>query len=181
MKSSYVDYARLGRALALARADAAWVGWGFVAEHAAFADLCREIGIVFIGPDGDVMRLLGDKIVEQLVEQELVRSPADLYRLDLPTLEALERMGEKSARNLLDSIERSRRADLARFVYALGVPGVGEEVAKILARHFGSLDALLDADWAKLSSEKETIRKENARRKKKGEPAEPVPLTGIVK
>jgi acetyl/propionyl-CoA carboxylase alpha subunit/acetyl-CoA carboxylase carboxyltransferase component len=61
-KSSYVDYGRLERALALARADAVWVGWGFVAEHAAFADLCRELGIVFIGPDGDVMRRLGDKI-----------------------------------------------------------------------------------------------------------------------
>ena len=61
-KSSYVDYERLGRALAAARAEAVWVGWGFVAEHAAFADLCREMDIVFIGPDGDVMRQLGDKI-----------------------------------------------------------------------------------------------------------------------
>lgn len=62
LKSSYVDYARLERALGAARAEAVWVGWGFVAEHAAFADLCREMGIVFIGPDGDVMRRLGDKI-----------------------------------------------------------------------------------------------------------------------
>ena len=54
--------AGLERALAAARAEAVWVGWGFVAEHAAFADLCREMGIVFIGPDGDVMRRLGDKI-----------------------------------------------------------------------------------------------------------------------
>jgi len=61
-KSSYVDYGRLERALAATRADAVWVGWGFVAEHAAFADLCRELGIVFIGPDGDVMRRVGDKI-----------------------------------------------------------------------------------------------------------------------
>jgi acetyl/propionyl-CoA carboxylase alpha subunit/acetyl-CoA carboxylase carboxyltransferase component len=65
LKSSYVDYGRLERALAVARADAVWVGWGFVAEHAAFADLCREIGIVFIGPDGDVMRLVGDKIASK--------------------------------------------------------------------------------------------------------------------
>ncbi len=72
-KSSYVDYATLGRALAAARADAVWVGWGFVAEHAEFADLCRYLDIVFIGPDGDVMRLLGDKITsKQLAESSEV-------------------------------------------------------------------------------------------------------------
>ena len=70
-KSSYVDYGRVARALAAARADAVWVGWGFVAEHAAFADLCRELRIVFIGPDGDVMRRVGDKIAsKRLAEQE---------------------------------------------------------------------------------------------------------------
>src|SRR5450631_1576156 len=69
-KSSYVDYSRLERALAAARADAVWVGWGFVAEHAAFADLCCEMGIIFIGPDGDVMRRVGDKIAsKRLAEQ----------------------------------------------------------------------------------------------------------------
>ena len=68
-KSSYVDYERLGRALAAARAEAVWVGWGFVAEHAAFADLCREMDIVFIGPDGDVMRQLGDKISSKLLAE----------------------------------------------------------------------------------------------------------------
>ena len=65
LKSSYVDYGRLERALATARADAVWVGWGFVAEHAAFADLCHELGVVFIGPDGDVMRRVGDKIASK--------------------------------------------------------------------------------------------------------------------
>jgi acetyl/propionyl-CoA carboxylase alpha subunit/acetyl-CoA carboxylase carboxyltransferase component len=69
-KSSYVDYAKLGRALAIARADAVWVGWGFVAEHAEFADLCNEIGIVFIGPSGKVMRMLGDKITSKLLAEE---------------------------------------------------------------------------------------------------------------
>ena len=64
-KSSYVDYGRLERALAAAHADAVWVGWGFVAEHASFADLCREMNIVFIGPDGDVMRRIGDKIASK--------------------------------------------------------------------------------------------------------------------
>ncbi len=69
-KSCYVDYARVERALGAARADAVWVGWGFVAEHPAFADLCRGMGIVFIGPDGDVMRRVGDKIAsKRLAEQ----------------------------------------------------------------------------------------------------------------
>jgi acetyl/propionyl-CoA carboxylase alpha subunit/acetyl-CoA carboxylase carboxyltransferase component len=64
-KSSYVDYDRLERALVATHAEAAWVGWGFVAEHAAFADLCRDLGLVFIGPDGDVMRRIGDKIASK--------------------------------------------------------------------------------------------------------------------
>lgn len=73
LKSSYVDYPRLERALAAARADAVWVGWGFVAEHAEFADLCHEMGIVFIGPDGDVMRRVGDKIAsKRLAEQQQI-------------------------------------------------------------------------------------------------------------
>jgi acetyl/propionyl-CoA carboxylase alpha subunit/acetyl-CoA carboxylase carboxyltransferase component len=69
-RSSYVDYAVLERSLMAARADAVWVGWGFVAEHADFADLCRDLGIVFIGPDGDVMRKLGDKITSKLLAEQ---------------------------------------------------------------------------------------------------------------
>jgi len=70
LKSCYVDYGHLERALAAARAEAVWVGWGFVAEHAQFADLCRNMGIVFIGPEGEVMRRLGDKISsKRLAEQ----------------------------------------------------------------------------------------------------------------
>jgi len=71
LKSSYVDYKVLERALGTSRADAVWVGWGFVAEHADFADLCRELGIVFIGPDGDVMRRLGDKISSKHLAEEV--------------------------------------------------------------------------------------------------------------
>ena len=72
-KSSYLDYNRLEKVLAEAHADAVWVGWGFVAEHAAFADLCQEMGIVFIGPSGDVMRRLGDKIAaKRLAEQSQI-------------------------------------------------------------------------------------------------------------
>ncbi|HEY2337185.1 MAG TPA: NAD-dependent DNA ligase LigA [Burkholderiales bacterium] len=122
---------------------------------------------------------LGEKLVDQLVELELVKNPADLYQLEVATLAGLERMAEKSAQNLHESIERSRHAELARFIFALGIPGVGEEVAKILARHFGALGALLAADWPTLATEKETIRKENVRRKKKGEPLQAVPLEGI--
>ena len=71
LKSSYVDYHLLEHALAIARADAVWAGWGFVAEHAAFAELCRELGIVFIGPDGDVMRRVGDKIAAKRLAEEV--------------------------------------------------------------------------------------------------------------
>ena len=89
---------------------------------------------------------LGEKLVDQLVDRGLVATPADLYRLDLPTLAGLDRMAEKSARNLLAAIDKSRETTLARFIYALGIPNVGEATARDLAQHFGSLDALLAAD-----------------------------------
>ncbi len=89
---------------------------------------------------------LGDKLVEQLVEENIVRTPADLYRLGMLAVVNLDRMGEKSAVNLLAAIEKSKQTTLARFVFALGIRNVGETTAKDLARHFGSLDALLDAD-----------------------------------
>jgi DNA ligase (NAD+) len=122
---------------------------------------------------------LGEKLVDQLVELGRVANPADLYTLDIETLSALERMGERSAQNLFDSLQRSRSVELARFIYALGVPGVGEEVAKILARHFGTLEAFLQADWPTAAADKEAIRKENVQRKKRGEPPLDVPLEGI--
>lgn len=89
---------------------------------------------------------LGERLVDQLVDLGLVHNPADIYRLDLATLAGLERMAEKSAGNLLAAIDKSRRTTLARFVYALGIPNVGEATARDLARHFGNLDALLAAD-----------------------------------
>ncbi len=85
---------------------------------------------------------LGEKIVDQLVDQGLVRTPADLYSLGVDQLAALERMGKKSAHNLLNQIERSRSASLSRFIYALGIRHVGERTARDLALHFGSVDAL---------------------------------------
>jgi len=93
---------------------------------------------------------LGDKLVEQLVGQQLVQTPADLYRLELPALASLERMGEKSAGNLLEAIAHSKKTTLARFIYALGIRNVGEATAKDLARHFGTLDNLMAADEARL-------------------------------
>jgi DNA ligase (NAD+) len=89
---------------------------------------------------------LGDKLVEQLVDDNIVRTPADLYRMGLLAVINLQRMGEKSAVNLLVAIEHSKQTTLARFIFALGIRNVGEATAKDLAQHFGSLDALLEAD-----------------------------------
>ena len=88
---------------------------------------------------------LGEKLVDQLVDQGIVRTPADLYRLGVGALAELERMAEKSAQNVVEAIDRSRRTTLARFVYALGIRNVGEATAADLARHFGALDGLMDA------------------------------------
>ena len=89
---------------------------------------------------------LGEKIVDQLVDGELVHTPADLYRLTLEDLAGLERMAEKSAQNLLDALTRSKATTLERFIYALGIRNVGEATARDLAAHFGALEPLLDAD-----------------------------------
>ena len=89
---------------------------------------------------------LGEKLVDQLVDGGLIHSLPDLYELQLDTLAGLDRMAEKSARNLLDGLEKSRHTTLARFIYGLGIRHVGETTAKDLARHFGRLDALLAAD-----------------------------------
>ena len=88
---------------------------------------------------------LGDKLVDQLVDAGIVRTPADLYKLGVAKLAELERMAEKSAANVVAGIDKSRDTTLARFIYALGIRNVGEVTAKDLARHFGNLDALMDA------------------------------------
>ena len=88
---------------------------------------------------------LGEKLVDQLVDAGIVRTPADLYKLGRRrSSPALERMAEKSAGNVVAAIEKSKRTTLARFIFALGIRHVGEATAKDLARHFGSLDALMD-------------------------------------
>lgn len=93
---------------------------------------------------------LGDKLVDQLVDAGLVKTLPDLYRLDVATLAGLERMGEKSAANLVAAIDKSRETTLGRFLFALGIREVGESTAATLARHFGSLEALMEASEAVL-------------------------------
>lgn len=88
---------------------------------------------------------LGDKLVDQLVDGNVIRTLPDLYRLGLSALAALDRMAEKSAQNVLDALHKSKQTTLARFLFGLGVRHVGEATAKDLARHFGQLDAIMDA------------------------------------
>ena len=93
---------------------------------------------------------LGEKVIAQLVELDRVKSPADLYSLNAESLQELERMGEKSAANLLVAIDASRQTTLARLIYALGIPEVGEATAQALAGWFGYLQLIMDADQATL-------------------------------
>ena len=88
---------------------------------------------------------LGDKLVDQLVDSGLIRTLPELYTLGVAKLTALERMGEKSAQNLVANLEKSKQATFQRFLYALGIRQVGESTARDLARHFGSMDRLMDA------------------------------------
>ena len=93
---------------------------------------------------------LGDKLVEQLVDGGLVRTLPELYSLDLARLQTLDRMGDKSAQNLLAGLSASKHTTLPRFLFALGIPNVGETTAKDLARHFGSLDRIAKASVEQL-------------------------------
>jgi DNA ligase (NAD+) len=93
---------------------------------------------------------LGDKVVEQLVDAGIVRTLPELYTLGVAKLAALDRMGERSAQNLVDALEKSRHTTLGRFLYALGIRHVGESTAKALAKHFGGIDRLMDATEAQL-------------------------------
>ncbi|MEO8755127.1 MAG: NAD-dependent DNA ligase LigA, partial [Casimicrobiaceae bacterium] len=93
---------------------------------------------------------LGDKLVDQLVDAGIVHTPADIYKLGLARLAALERMAEKSAANVIEAIAASKDTTLPRFIFALGIRNVGEATAKDLARHFGTFDALMEANEAAL-------------------------------
>jgi DNA ligase (NAD+) len=89
---------------------------------------------------------LGDKLVDLLVDQGLIYSVADLYELSVDKIAGLERMGEKSAANLIQSIENSKQTTLGKFLFALGIREVGEATGQTLAKNFGSLEAISDAD-----------------------------------
>lgn len=93
---------------------------------------------------------LGDKLVEQLVDQHIIRTPADLFKLGVAKLAALDRMADKSASNLVAALETARHTTLARFIFALGIRHVGEATAKDLARHFGKLDNVMAASTEEL-------------------------------
>ncbi len=95
---------------------------------------------------------LGEKLVDQLVDGDLVHTPADLYRLTLPQLSGLERMADKSAANILAGLEKSRETTLQRFIFALGIRNVGESTARDLAGHFGGLDRIVTASLETLVS-----------------------------
>ena len=106
----------------------------------------REALLHFAGRRAMDIEGLGEKLVEQLVNGNIVRTPADLYKLGIASLAELERMAEKSAANLVAAIEKSKRTTLARFIYALGIRNVGESTAQDLARYFGTLDRIMQAD-----------------------------------
>lgn len=93
---------------------------------------------------------LGNKLADQLVDKGLVKSYADIFSLDVPSLEALERMGKKSAQNIVNAVEKSKKISLARFIYALGIRHVGEGIAKILAKKFEKLESLLSAEFEEI-------------------------------
>lgn len=94
---------------------------------------------------------LGDKLIEQLVDADLVHNLADLYRLDVDTLSGLPRMAAKSAHNLVDALHASKAAQLPRFLFGLGIRHVGEATAKALVKHFGNLDAIMNASTDELA------------------------------
>jgi DNA ligase (NAD+) len=93
---------------------------------------------------------LGDKLVEQLVDADIIKTVPDLYRLELVALAGLDRMADKSAQNLLDALQKSKQTTLPRFLFGLGIRHVGESTAKALARHFGKLDNIMNATEAQL-------------------------------
>ena len=95
---------------------------------------------------------MGDKIIEQLVDKDYVKTPADLYKLNLPTLCSLDKIGEKSANNLLNALDTSKNTTLSRFIFALGIPNVGEVTAENLVNQLGNLSAIENASLEQLQT-----------------------------
>jgi DNA ligase (NAD+) len=115
----------------------------------------RESILHFAGRHAMNIDGLGDKIVDQLIQKDLVKDFADLYKMDLETVAGLERMAEKSAQNLLDEIAASKKNSLARVIYGIGIPFVGERTAQLLAAHFGSMDKVAAASDEELEAVEE--------------------------
>ncbi|MET0382006.1 MAG: NAD-dependent DNA ligase LigA [Burkholderiaceae bacterium] len=111
---------------------------------------CKQALLHFAGRRAVDIEGLGDKVVDQLVDAGIVRTLPELYKLGFAKLAALERMGDRSARNLIDAIDRSRETTLPRFLFGLGIRHVGETTAKDLARHFGDIDRLMAASVEQL-------------------------------
>ena len=111
---------------------------------------CKQAFLHFASRRAVEIEGLGDKVVDQLVDAGIVRTLPELYKLGFAKLNELERMGEKSAQNLLAAIERSKATTLPRFLYGLGIRHVGEGTSKDLARHFGDIDKLMDASVEQL-------------------------------
>ncbi len=102
----------------------------------------------FVGRRAMDIEGFGEKLLAQLIDQGMVKSPVDLFRLDVEKLAALERMAEKSAANIVEAAEKAKHTSLGRFLFALGIRDVGESTAEALARHFGTLEALIAAAQA---------------------------------
>ncbi|MGB9070289.1 MAG: NAD-dependent DNA ligase LigA [Candidatus Acidiferrales bacterium] len=119
----------------------------------------RESILHFAGRHAMNIDGLGDKIVVQLLEKGLVKDFADLYKLDMESVAELDRMAEKSAQNLLEEIAASKKNSLARLIYAIGIPFVGERTAQLLAGHFGSMEKLQQATAEELLTVEEVGEK----------------------
>lgn len=115
------------------------------------AQLIRHL-IHFVSRDAMDIDGLGSAVVEQLINNEIISSPLDLYRINSAQLQSLERMGEKSAGNLINAIEKSKANDLYRLVFALGIRHIGQKAAKLLADEFGTLDAIAEASIEQISA-----------------------------
>ncbi|HEY9025313.1 MAG TPA: NAD-dependent DNA ligase LigA [Burkholderiaceae bacterium] len=135
-----------GSPIAKEEGEADWRCTGGITCPAQF----KQAVLHFAGRRAVEIEGLGDKVVDQLVDGGIVRSLPEIYKLGIAKLNALERMGDKSAQNLLDAIERSKSTTLPRFLFGLGIRHVGENTSKALARHFGDIDKLMEASVEQL-------------------------------
>lgn len=152
-RPSYVPNFRMPRACPICRSEAARErgGMDYRCTGGVFCPAQRKQALLhFAGRRAMDIEGLGDKLVEQLVDAGIVLSLPGLYKLGVAKLAALDRMAEKSAQNLVDALDKSKTPTLARFLFSLGIRQVGETTAKELARHFGTLDKLMNASVEQL-------------------------------